>query len=221
MMLGQKATGADRHFRKIALAGEDWGRVTSHEAAATRRWKVRLALSREPGEHREETAGASDSRENTTFSSPRLTQDNGPRRVHLHLLSRRFTFTTDSYSDGGSPTTLSCPPAPRPPRRSSVPSPVVPAQCREARRRPSGVSPAAGPSPRSRCRVIMSTVPRRPLQAGTSSAATLRIPARGESGQASASAQGAKAHRGETLKSLHGALSPREKIHHHCVSIRC
>lgn len=137
-----------------------------------------------------------------------------------HLHARRKTtargeFTCTSFpagslslrtlnSDGGSPTTLSCPPAPRPPRRPSVPSPVVPAQCREARRRPSGASPAAGPSPRSRCRVIVSTVPRRPLQAGTSSAATLRVPAREESGQASASAQGAKAHRGETLNSLHG-----------------
>ena len=34
MMLGQKATEADWHFRKIALAGEDWGRIISYEGTA-------------------------------------------------------------------------------------------------------------------------------------------------------------------------------------------
>ena len=47
MMLGQRASGADWHFRKIALAGEDWGRITSYEGTATGSRKVSVVLSRE------------------------------------------------------------------------------------------------------------------------------------------------------------------------------
>ncbi|CAI9157804.1 unnamed protein product [Rangifer tarandus platyrhynchus] len=73
----------------------------------------------------------------------------------------------------------------------------MPAQRREARWRPAGASSPAGPSLTSRCRVIVPTAPHRPLQAGSRSAATLTAPACRESGQASESAQGVKAHRRE------------------------
>lgn len=92
MRLGQRATGADRHFRKIALAGEEWGRVTSYAATATRRWKVRLALSRAPGDQRGDRRGFWFAREHNFLIS---TPDAGQRpeasspappfpQVHFH-----------------------------------------------------------------------------------------------------------------------------------------
>lgn len=143
MMLGQRASGADWHFRKIALAGEDWGRITSYEGTATGSGKVSVVLSREPGGHREETRRASDSRENTTFSSPRRTTARG-EFTRTSPPAGSLSHTNSSW-DRGSPTTLSCPPAPRPPRRPSVPGPAMPAQRREARWRPAGASSPAGP----------------------------------------------------------------------------
>ena len=96
-MLGQRATEADWHFRKSALAGEDWGRITSYEGTATGSWKVSVALSKEPGGHREETRRASDSRENTTFSSPRRSTARGespaPPLPQLHFRIRTLTGT--------------------------------------------------------------------------------------------------------------------------------
>lgn len=122
-----------------------------------------------------------------------------PEASHPHLVSLRFTFASELFVGPRQPrgSTLSCPPGPRPPRRPSVPGPAMPAQRREARWRPAGANSPASPSLTSRCRVIVPTVPRRPLQAGTRSAATLTAPACRENGQASEGAQWVKAHRRE------------------------